>query len=142
MTEQIENILSSHALRKTGCREEVLRLFLHRNIALAHGDIEHAMFASFDRVTVYRTLKTFLDKGILHKVLDDSGSMKYALCRDTCAHEEHHHQHIHFKCITCGNTTCIEEVHIPNIKLPAGYVGKETDILVQGTCILCNLQLA
>lgn len=139
MIDQIENILASHTLRRTGCREEVLRLFLYRNIALAQGDIEQEMAASFDRVTVYRTLKTFLDKGILHKVLDDSGSMKYAFCKDNCAHEEHHHQHIHFKCIACSNTTCLDDVHIPSIKLPFGYILKETNILVQGTCKSCNM---
>ncbi|TAH16433.1 MAG: transcriptional repressor, partial [Runella slithyformis] len=27
----------------------------------------------YDRVTIYRTLKTFVEKGIVHKVLDEDG---------------------------------------------------------------------
>lgn len=139
MLQKIEYILSTHNLRKTSCREGVLNFFLQKNIALTSGDIELEMGVDFDRVTVYRTIKTFLDKGILHKVLDDSGSSKYALCRESCVHEEHHHQHIHFKCTICGNTTCLNHVHIPLIKLPVGYVLKEADILVQGICPCCNI---
>ncbi len=138
MIEKIENILSTHNLRKTTCREDVLNLFLKRNIALSSSDIELEIGVDFDRVTLYRTVKTFLDKGILHKVLDDSGSSKYALCHASCIHQEHHHQHVHFKCIVCGNTTCLDHVQIPLLKLPVGYLLKEADILVQGVCSSCN----
>ena len=134
----IENILASHELRKTTCREEVLKLFFERNIALTHADIELTLVNVFDRVTVYRTLRTFIEKGILHTVLDDSGAVKYAVCRDTCIHEKHNHRHVHFKCLVCGNTTCLEDVETPSIKLPVGYVLKETDILVHGICKYCS----
>jgi Fur family ferric uptake transcriptional regulator len=125
-------------LRSTSSRSEILRLFEKNNHALSYSDIEREVSFAFDRVTVYRTLKTFLDKGVIHKVLDDGGSLKYALCNDRCGVEEHHHDHVHFKCIRCAETHCLEEVVIPLIKLPKGYALNEINLLIQGICPRCN----
>lgn len=125
-------------LRHTNGREEVLNLFLEADHALSHGDIEMGLGPDHDRVTIYRTLRTFLDKGILHKVLDDGGNPKYALCRETCAQGHHHHDHVHFKCADCGQTTCLDQVHIPSVALPEGYSRKEMNLLIQGVCSECN----
>lgn len=130
--------LKNFDLRHTQGREEVLTLFLGSDHALAHSDIETGLGPDHDRVTIYRTLRTFLDKGILHKVLDDSGNPKYALCRETCAQGHHHHDHVHFKCEDCGQTTCLEQVHIPAVSLPQGYSRKEMNLLIQGICQECN----
>jgi Fur family transcriptional regulator, ferric uptake regulator len=138
MQHEVKNILKEYELRNTSCREEILDLFLQRNFALSHADIESTIHEDFDRVTVYRTLKTFLDKGLIHKVLDDEGVTKYALCKEKCSHTEHHHEHVHFKCTTCGLTNCLDSVQIPRISLPAGYSLSETSLLVQGTCQDCN----
>lgn len=138
MTEGIKNILKTYDLRHTSCREEILDLFLQKEFALSHADIESNVHEGFDRVTVYRTLKTFLDKGIIHKVLDDTGNTKYALCKEKCSHEEHHHEHVHFKCLECGQTNCLDNVLIPPIALPEGYNRIETNLLVQGVCQECS----
>ena len=74
-------ILKQIDLRHTYTRENILNGFISKTIALSHADIESFLIDGFDRVTIYRTLKTFLDKGIIHKVLDDQGGIKYALCK-------------------------------------------------------------
>ena len=130
--------LKNFDLRHTSGREEVLNLFLGADHALSHGDIETGLGPDHDRVTIYRTLRTFLDKGILHKVLDDGGNPKYALCRETCAQGHHHHDHVHFKCEDCGQTTCLDQVIIPAVHLPNGYSRKEMNLLIQGVCQDCN----
>lgn len=130
--------MKDYDLRTTSCRAEILSIFLDNNIALSHADIEEKIKDSHDRVTVYRTLKTFLDKGLIHKVLDDGGSTKYALCKDSCSFHDHNHEHLHFKCLNCGQTNCIENVEIPHVKLPPGYKAVETNLLVQGICRECN----
>jgi Fur family transcriptional regulator, ferric uptake regulator len=136
-----KSILKEFSLRNTSCREEILQVFLNKNFALSHADIENKLSENFDRVTIYRTLKTFLDKGIIHKVLDDEGTTKYALCKEACAHHEHHHEHVHFKCIQCGLTNCLEDIQIPLLQLPDGYSRIETNLLVQGICQLCNRKI-
>lgn len=132
-----DRLLKNFRLRSTPSRQEILHLFLKTRHALSHGDIEKEIDASLDRVTVYRTLKTFLDKGLIHKVLDDEGSLKYALCNDTCTLGGHHHDHIHFKCIRCGQTNCLN-IEIPTVKLPKGYNSVEINLLVQGVCDRCT----
>ena len=132
--------LKAMKLRQTDAREAVLGVFLDGQYALAHSDVEAKLSDRFDRVTLYRTLKTFVDKGLIHKVLDDVGGMKYALCRDECnSMEQHHkHDHVHFKCNICGQTTCLDQVTIPTLILPSGYKKQEMNLLVQGICQTCN----
>jgi Fur family ferric uptake transcriptional regulator len=105
--------------------------------ALSHSDIENEIDDNLDRVTVYRTLKTFLKKGLIHKVLDDQGSLKYALCRENCSSKEHHHDHIHFKCSRCGQTNCLD-IDVPKVKLPKEYRIQEVNFLIQGICYQCS----
>jgi Fur family ferric uptake transcriptional regulator len=132
-------ILQENKLRITNCRKEVLNTFLVKKSALSHSDLEEVLKKDFDRVTIYRTLKTFLESDVIHKVLDDSGATKYALCSHTHEGEHiHDHDHVHFKCEKCGKTICIEETLLPKIKLPEGYVNKETSLLIQGICDKCN----
>lgn len=139
MVQNPTKILKDHQLRITSCRKEVLRTFIEKKSALSHSDLEDILKEAFDRVTIYRTLKTFLETDLIHKVLDDSGATKYALC----AHghkgtHSHDHEHVHFKCESCGRTICIDEVSLPKIKLPDGYVNKEVNLLVTGICSQCN----
>ena len=132
-------LLKGHKLRTTSSREEILRLFIDRGRALSYTDIEQEVSAAFDRVTVYRTLKSFLDHGVIHKVLDDGGSLKYALCNEHCQEPEHHHDHVHFKCNVCGETHCLQDVDVPSVKLPRGYKVSEINLLMRGTCQKCQL---
>ena len=130
-------LLKSFRLRSTPTRQEILHLFLKKDYALSHGDIESEIAEDIDRVTVYRTLKTFSDRGLIHKVLDDSGGLKYALCSEACSTTQHRHEHVHFKCTQCGQTNCLD-IEIPVVKLPKGYHPKEVNLLIQGTCQNCS----
>lgn len=130
-------LLKDFRLRSTTTRQEILHLFMEKDYALSQSDIEREISNPLDRVTVYRTLKTFLDKGLIHKVLDDEGSLKYALCKGDCSVAVHHHNHVHFKCIHCGQTNCLQ-VEIPPVKLPKGYKSKEQNLLIQGICSSCS----
>lgn len=130
-------ILKESNLRSTSSRSKILGLFLNNPHALSYSDIEKEVAANYDRVTVYRTLKSFLDKGIIHKILDDKGGLKYGLCSDLCTNAKHQHDHVHFKCTHCGQTSCLDKVEIPNINLPHGYKVDEINLLIQGTCSNC-----
>ena len=60
-----DQLLHQHQLRKTPVRKEVLDVFLSRSEAVSQQYIEQH-FDAIDRVTLYRTLKTFEQKGIIH----------------------------------------------------------------------------
>lgn len=136
---QSQEILQQFSLRQTNCRNATLDLLLSHDYALSHSDIEEQIRGSYDRVTIYRTLKTFLDKGIIHKVLDDSGNPKYALCSsEECSTEGHEHQHVHFKCSECKNTFCLNQIRIPQVQLPQGFQLIESNLLIHGICADCQ----
>src|SRR5687768_14928225 len=120
LNNRIEEILKRNQLSVTGSRKKILQLFLAESGALAHGDIEKKAGEKFDRVTVYRTLQAFVDKGIIHTIPTADNSIRYALCKDNCSEGEHQDHHIHFVCTNCRNTYCLDDVVTPDIKLPKG----------------------
>lgn len=138
MQRQESQILKDFELRTTTSRSDILKLFIKNPFALSYSDIEKEVAEVYDRVTVYRTLKTFLDKGVIHKVLDDEGGLKYALCKELCTNHNHHHEHVHFKCDSCGQTSCLDDATIPAISLPPGFKPREVNLLIQGKCNKCK----
>ncbi|MEO1448676.1 MAG: Fur family transcriptional regulator [Bacteroidota bacterium] len=138
-----KDILKSHGLRYTSAREQILQIFQRREGALSQREIESALVGTCDRVTVYRTLSSFQEKGLVHRVLDDSGVMKFALCPAGCDHStgESIHNHAHFKCVQCDQVLCLDNVALPTISsLPSGFLLQETHVLLQGLCPQCSEQ--
>jgi Fur family ferric uptake transcriptional regulator len=135
---QIEELLRKYQLSVTDSRKKILELFLKSAGALAHADIETKTGEKIDRVTVYRTLQTFLEKGIIHAIPTSDNAVLYALCKDNCKEGHHHDNHIHFVCSHCGNTICLQDVAIPNVKLPRGFQPTEFQMVVTGVCSECQ----
>lgn len=132
------DILKRHALRKTAFRIEVISIFLDQaDIALSNNEIE-AKLPNADRVTLYRTLKSFEQKGIIHQALDGSGTNKYAMCHSNCSEHHHEDNHAHFHCTSCGKTQCLEEINTPDVRLPEGFVSKVSYMIIQGNCNICH----
>jgi len=138
MKEQIKFILKRNNLSVTGSREKILGLFLNERGALGHGDIERKAGEKFDRVTVYRTLQTFVEKGIIHTIPTDENAVLYALCKNDCYEGHHHDHHVHLVCTQCGNTYCLDNVVTPDIKLPKGYTSSQIEVLIKGKCKACG----
>ncbi len=141
MEKSIENnigsILKKNSLSVTDSRKKILSLFLQSKDALAHGDIEKKAGEKFDRVTIYRTLQTFVEKGIVHSIPTSDNSVKYALCKD-CEDGHHHDDHVHFVCSNCAATICLDDVVSPTIELPKGYFVENVQVLINGVCDKCN----
>lgn len=135
---RIEKILKQNKLSVTAGRQKILKLFLDANGALSHADIERSAEEHFDRVTIYRTLNSFVDKGIIHTIPTSDNAIKYALCKDECEEGHHHDHHIHFQCKECNSTYCLDEVVTPEIHLPGGYRPDVVEVVVQGVCRQCN----
>jgi Fur family transcriptional regulator, ferric uptake regulator len=138
MEERIASLLKRSDLSVTESRRKILHLFLEQPGALAHGDIERKAGEKFDRVTVYRTLQAFVEKGIIHTIPTADNSIRYALCKDDCTGGHHHDHHIHFMCDKCGTTYCLDDVVTPEIKLPKGYTASHVEVVVEGVCKNCR----
>ncbi len=132
---ELKRILKSHNLRITDGRMDILEFFIERGKALSVKDLEDR-FQEYDKVTLYRTLSSFTEHGVLHKIPDDTGTVSYGVCHDTCTSAEHHHDHMHFKCKSCGAIECLDE-HLPDIVVP-GYDIQEINLILQGVCSECH----
>jgi len=138
MTDTFNELLRSNQLSITDSRIAILELFTQSNSALAHADIEKATQLKYDRVTIYRTLQTFVEKGIIHNIPTTDNSVLYALCKDSCSSGHHHDNHVHFICDECSSTYCLDNVIIPSIVLPEGFIAERKDVVVSGICKTCN----
>ena len=135
---QHADILKRNGLSVTASRTKILDLFLAAEGALAHADIEKNTDAAYDRVTVYRTLQTFVEKGIVHQIPTTDNSILYALCKQDCEEGHHHDNHVHFVCNQCEKTFCLDDVIVPEVKLPKGFTPVEASMIVTGVCIDCK----
>lgn len=138
MHPRIIDTLKRSQLSVTESRKKILEFFLQHKGALAHADIEQHSGEEFDRVTIYRTLQTFVEKGIIHTIPSADNSVKYALCKDACSEGHHHDNHVHFMCDICGTTYCLDHVTVPNVALPSGFKVTQVDVVVSGKCIKCD----
>jgi len=88
-------------LQKAGLRETLPRT---RILELLHeqGPLSADMVVSFDkkidRVTAYRTLALFLEKGLVRKVMQSSGAARFELTD--------HHNH-YLTCARCGTSEVV-----------------------------------
>ena len=138
MANDVNEILKRNRLSVTDSRTKILSFFLKHSGALSHADIEKNAHASFDMVTVYRTLQTFVERGIIHLIPTTDNSIKYALCKNDCAPGHHHDNHVHFICDECCKTICLDDVNIPIIKLPKGFKPQHSEMVVKGICGQCK----
>ncbi len=134
-TEETKVLLRSRKLKATPTRLEVLSTLKKHTSAVTFSEIQRVC-TNTDRVTLYRTIQTFLDKGIIHKAYQSEEETFYALCNHNCSSEAHFHDHLHFKCSTCDQVTCQQLTDEIKIVLPNFKINK-VDINITGICNRC-----
>lgn len=137
MTAEIEQKLIDKKISPTAMRLLVLDFLVQQSAALSLSDIEKGL-APADRITIYRTLKTFEEKGLIHSIEDGTGAPKFAVCADDCDADGHHDLHLHFYCSHCNETYCMPATQIPKVTLPEKFTVKEVNLVVKGLCDKCS----
>lgn len=137
MNAETEQKLINKKINPTAMRLLILDFLSRQNYAIRLSDIEKALEHA-DRITIYRTLKTFEENGLVHTIDDGTGSPKYALCLEGCDANEHHDMHVHFYCTSCKETFCLPDSKIPDVFLPNGFSAAELNLVVKGTCNKCQ----
>jgi Fur family ferric uptake transcriptional regulator len=122
------------SIRKTIAKNEIQKLITSSRVALSQAEIQSATKGLCDRVTIYRVLDRLTEEGLIHKVINVDGVMKYAGCH-TCT-IEHKHNHVHFSCESCKSVTCLMDIE-PTFKLPPAYRVKEMNFTLSGVCPQC-----
>lgn len=136
MKKDIDNQLQSRNIKPTAMRQLVLKVLTDQRTAISLPELENK-FEKADKVTLYRTLKTFEENKLIHSIDDGTGSVKYALCHETCeCHPED--LHVHFLCAKCEKTYCLNDISIPNINLPKDFSLESVNMVVKGICSNCK----
>ena len=65
----IEKLFESKSIRVTAMRMLIYKFLAEKQVAVTLSDIENA-FTKADRTTLYRTIKTFEEKVIVHQIQD------------------------------------------------------------------------
>lgn len=134
---RIDAILQQKSVRITPMRQLVLKHFLQEDTVFGLNELEET-FQKSDRITIYRTLKTFEEKGIIHSIQNGVSEVKYALCKEHCEELHHIDRHPHFHCSVCGSIECLESVLLPPTILPEGYSASEVKMSIKGRCKKCQ----
>ena len=74
---------------------------------------------------------------MIHSIDDGSGSLKYAVCDNSCNCVVQD-LHSHFYCEKCHRTFCLEGTHIPVIDLPKGFTLHSINYVLKGICPECT----
>lgn len=131
------DLLHDRNLKATKQRLQLLLNMQAYPSAMSYSAIQTAM-DSMDRVTLYRTLDTLIEKGIIHQAFRENNQVYYAICGNSCSKHHHHHEHIHFKCVKCESVSCQELNNRIKITLP-DYEIHNVSIHVKGVCKLCKI---
>lgn len=130
-----ESKLENRHIKPTAMRELVLKVLSEQAVAISLADLEQK-FEKADKVTLYRTLKTFEENKLIHSIDDGTGSVKYALCKETCqCHPEE--LHVHFLCTKCKKTYCLTDIPVPSVNLPTHFTLETINMVVKGICVNC-----
>jgi len=135
---QPREYLARRGLKATGPRLALLDLFLQSGHALTGPEIL-AVLTGRDRlhkVTVYRVLSLFTQKGILRKLTLAGRAGYYELAdREPGAHP-------HFQCRRCGAVVCLEQMDLGRLLTRAaeraGHLVQRVEIRFEGICQRCQ----
>jgi len=128
----IRFILEKNNLSITKQRIELLDFLLsHKKKKIPRFLLEKHFKGKIDRVTIYRNLKVFSEKGII-KEIRAANKIFY-----TFALKESDTYHMHFYCKLCKTVYCIENTYIDKKNLPKNFRIDEIEITANGVCEKC-----
>jgi Fur family transcriptional regulator, ferric uptake regulator len=131
-------IMAHAGVRCTALRIGVLEALGEFARAMTALEILESLRASrrVNKVTVYRILDEFLQKGIVRRLSMEGGASCYELA---C---EHNPPHPHFHCRNCGEIQCLDPVPMERVwgtlKGPVGNWADRIEIRVGGVCHKCR----
>jgi len=130
-------ILTLHQLRRTPTRLAIIQSLMLANLPLSESDINKTMSGTYDRITFYRSIQTLMEAGIIHRIVADNTTVRYAL--NQCNQDQHVHtnDHVHFYCKECTKVECLKSVSIQHYELPEGYSREECEVIIRGICKQC-----
>nr|WP_321450231.1 transcriptional repressor [uncultured Carboxylicivirga sp.] len=125
--------LSEYGLSRTTIRTKLVQILSDAKEALSSKEIEQQLDDNIDRVTLYRTIRLFEEKKLIHKIVVDEQTTKYRLIRPN-----KNTDHPHFHCVKCDKVVCLPQTPLPCCDLPQGFSANTQNTIIEGTCQKCN----
>ena len=140
MTEKkIEQMLRDHELKVTWQRMELLKLLSSTE---EHFDAEEIFLRlrrrkkNVSRATVYRSLDTLVDQGLVNKLDFGDGRMRY----ERSGEKDEHHDHL--ICIQCGKVVEFFNLEIEALQIAIcqenGFTPTDHTMHIYGLCPECR----
>ena len=129
-------------LRKAGLKSTVTRIAVLQHLWLedrpvSHSDLVQILEQVGDQATIYRTLVSFVDKGIARVASNVTGIVRYEIIEEG---EEAHTIHPHFVCQDCGVVTCLPTSTVITTIDPLWKERlQHSKLQFLGTCAECEL---
>jgi len=132
-----ETILSELGFSKTRTRMHILEVLVKSSVPLSGGEIIKQIMGRCDKSTVYRTLNALYERSVLQRIIIDH-EVKYAIRANHRSGKMAETDHVHFKCLVCGQVCCLKNLIVEDFKLPDGFEKTENQFLIIGTCKSCK----
>lgn len=129
-------LLEEHGVKPTANRIVVVKALASADRPLSLSELEYKIL-SIDKSGVFRALTLFRENHVVHVIEDGGDGVRYELCHS-------HHDgvdddlHVHFYCEHCRRTFCLEEIGIPEVSLPEGFMMTSVNFMVKGICPDCR----
>ncbi len=131
----IRQTLKKSGLYCTKCRVAILKVLLKADKPLRQEQIAKRLGKKhFNKVSIYRTLASLLEIGLVHKAFMHERAWHFELahnCSETQCHP-------HFTCASCGKTYCLTGVTLPMATSPhKGFIIHRQQVRLEGLCPAC-----
>lgn len=135
LDDRARRMLKDTALYCTKTRVAVLKALMQALRPLRQDQIaEQLSGETLDRVTIYRTLESLVEVGLVHRAFMHERAWHFELA-DHCTEKQ---CHPHFTCVSCGTTHCLTDISLPMAKIPhKGYVINRQQVCLEGLCPAC-----
>jgi len=133
-------MLKKSGLRRTPVRLAILDLLAESGQPLGVPEILSRLAAGTDIVTIYRTLNTFSESKIVHRIRAEDRSWRYAFGE---SEKQTAHTHPHFVCDECGKVECLADAAVPSNLVPSlrinrKYTVRFPEVILHGVCPKCR----
>jgi Fur family ferric uptake transcriptional regulator len=132
---QARQMLKAANLYRTSGRVAILKVLLRANKPLNQRQIARRSASEhLDKVTIYRTLESLSEVGLVHKAFIQERAWHFELAHN-CTKSQ---CHPHFTCTCCGSTHCLMGISLPMAKSPhGGFIIHRQQVRLEGLCPAC-----
>jgi len=129
-----------HMLKEARLYCTEARVAILKSLMAAAGPLRQDQIAgpsgdrTMDKVTVYRTLDSLIEAGLVHRAFMHERAWHFELA-DHCSEKQ---CHPHFTCTNCGVTQCMTDISLPMATIPQkGFIINRQQVRLEGLCPAC-----